>query len=106
MGFVELYVLIRIYKEFPKNKPEIHPYIFSDNDFWFPVNSSAPDSVPPCARGHTATYDPDSKAVFVYGGLREGQRCSELYILNTLTWKWKLVTVGLLEVANLAYYLF
>ncbi|XP_041827350.1 rab9 effector protein with kelch motifs isoform X2 [Melanotaenia boesemani] len=63
-----------------------------DSDFWFPVNSSASGPLPPCARGHTATYDSDSKAVFVYGGLREGQRYSELYILSTLTWKWKLVT--------------
>ncbi|KAM4723457.1 kelch domain-containing protein 2 [Anableps anableps] len=63
-----------------------------DSDFWFPMNSSASGPVPPCARGHTATFDPDSKAVFVYGGLRDCQRYSELYILNTLTWKWRLVT--------------
>nr|XP_019940457.1 PREDICTED: uncharacterized protein LOC109628035 isoform X2 [Paralichthys olivaceus] len=63
-----------------------------DSDFWFPMNSSASGPVPLCARGHSATYDPDSKSVFVYGGLREGQCYSELFILNTLTWKWKLVT--------------
>lgn len=65
------------------------------------MNSSASGPIPPCARGHSATYDPDSKSVFVYGGLREGQCYSELYILNTLTWKWKLVTVGLLQVTNM-----
>ncbi|XP_035608173.1 uncharacterized protein LOC118368288 isoform X2 [Oncorhynchus keta] len=63
-----------------------------DNDFWFPMNSPTSGPVPPCAHGHSATYDPDSKVVYVYGGLREGQRYSDLYILNTLTWKWKLVT--------------
>ncbi|KAG7238567.1 hypothetical protein INR49_030840 [Caranx melampygus] len=63
-----------------------------DSDFWFPMNSSVSEPVPLCARGHSATFDPESKSVFVYGGLREGQRYSELYILNTLTWKWKLVT--------------
>ncbi|XP_032404086.1 kelch domain-containing protein 2 isoform X1 [Xiphophorus hellerii] len=68
-----------------------------DSNFWFPMNSSASGPVPPCTRGHTATFDQDSKAVFVYGGLRESQRYSELYILNTLTWKWRLVTVGLFE---------
>uniref|UniRef100_A0A3B4ZZ58 RING finger protein B-like n=1 Tax=Stegastes partitus TaxID=144197 RepID=A0A3B4ZZ58_9TELE len=73
------------------------------SDFWFPMNSCAAGPVPPCARGHTATYDPDSKAVFVYGGLREGQRYSELYILNTVTWKWKLVTAKG-NVPNLAYH--
>lgn len=58
------------------------------------MNSSASGPVPPCTRGHSATYDPDSKSIFVYGGLREGHRYSELYILNTLTWNWKLVTVS------------
>lgn len=58
------------------------------------MNSSASGPVPLCAQGHSATYDPDSKSVFVYGGLRKGLRYTELYILNTLTWKWKLVTVG------------
>ncbi|KAM6917414.1 uncharacterized protein PEZ65_013253 [Lycodopsis pacificus] len=74
-----------------------------DNDFWFPMNSSISGPVPPCAQGHSATYDPDSKSVFVYGGLREGQRYSELYILNTLTWKWKLVTAKG-NVPHLAYH--
>uniref|UniRef100_UPI0037E7D7C9 rab9 effector protein with kelch motifs n=1 Tax=Semicossyphus pulcher TaxID=241346 RepID=UPI0037E7D7C9 len=74
-----------------------------DNDFWFPMNSSASGPVPPCARGHSASYDPDSKSVFVYGGLREGQCYSELYILNTLTWKWKLVNAKG-SVPNLAYH--
>ncbi|KAK5614442.1 hypothetical protein CRENBAI_024355 [Crenichthys baileyi] len=74
-----------------------------DSDFWFPINSSASGPVPPCAQGHTATFDPDSKAVFVYGGLREGQRYSELYILNTLTWKWRLVTAKG-NVPNLSYH--
>lgn len=75
--------------------------LFPDNDFWFPMNSSASGPIPPCARGHSATYDTDSKCVFVYGGLREGHRYSELYILSTLTWKWKLVTVGLLQVTKM-----
>lgn len=64
------------------------------------MNSSVSGPVPRCARGHSATYDPGSKTLFVYGGLREGQRYSELYVLNTLTWKWKLITVGLFRVIN------
>nr|XP_057945968.1 uncharacterized protein zgc:163014 isoform X2 [Doryrhamphus excisus] len=62
------------------------------DDLWYPMNSSVSGPAPPCARGLSATFDPDSKTILVYGGLREGQRYSELYILNTLTWKWKLVT--------------
>uniref|UniRef100_A0A3Q2PPV2 Zgc:163014 n=1 Tax=Fundulus heteroclitus TaxID=8078 RepID=A0A3Q2PPV2_FUNHE len=74
-----------------------------DSDFWFPMSCSASGPVPPCARGHTATFDPDSKAVFLYGGLREGQRYAELYILNTLTWTWRLVTAKG-SVPNLSYH--
>lgn len=74
-----------------------------DSDFWFPLNSSDSRPVPLCARGHSATFDPDSKAVFVYGGLRDGLSYNELYILNTLTWKWTLVkTNG--NVPTLAYH--
>ncbi|XP_069008952.1 LOW QUALITY PROTEIN: rab9 effector protein with kelch motifs, partial [Embiotoca jacksoni] len=74
-----------------------------DGDFWFPMNCSASGPVPPCSQGHTATYDPDTEAVYVYGGLKEGQRCSELHILSTLTWKWRLVTAKG-NVPNLAYH--
>uniref|UniRef100_A0A8C8DTC0 Zgc:163014 n=1 Tax=Oryzias sinensis TaxID=183150 RepID=A0A8C8DTC0_9TELE len=77
--------------------------LYSDGDFWFPMSSAASEAEPTCARGHTATYDPDSKAVFVYGGLRENQRYNELHILNTLTWKWKNVTAKG-NVPHLAYH--
>lgn len=68
--------------------------VFSDSDFWFPLDSSASGPVPPSAQGHSATYDPDSKSVFVYGGLRQGLRYSDVYVLNTVNWKWKLIAVG------------
>ncbi|CAJ1073619.1 probable serine/threonine-protein kinase DDB_G0272254 [Xyrichtys novacula] len=74
-----------------------------DNDFWFPMTSSSLGPAPPCACGHSATYDPDSKSVFVYGGLMKDQCYSELYILNTLTWKWRLVKARG-NVPNLAFH--
>lgn len=74
--------------------------LFPDSDLWFPMNSSTPGPVPLCSRGHSATYDPDSRSVCVYGGLREGQRYSELYVLNTLTWKWKLINVSLWQTSQ------
>lgn len=74
-----------------------------DSDYWFPMDCSTSEPVPLCARGHSATFDPDSKAVIVYGGLREGLTYNELYVLDTLTWKWTLVnTKG--SVPTLAYH--
>lgn len=75
--------------------------LFPDSNLWFPLSPSTPEHVPTCASGHSATYDPDSKAVFVYGGLREGQRYSDLYILDTRTWRWRLVNVGLCKLTAL-----
>nr|XP_015825630.2 rab9 effector protein with kelch motifs isoform X2 [Nothobranchius furzeri] len=74
-----------------------------DGDLWFPMNSSAFGPVPPCTRGHTATFDPDSKTVYVYGGLKESQSYWDLHILDTLTWKWRLVTTKG-KVPNLAFH--
>ncbi|XP_075874300.1 kelch domain-containing protein 1 isoform X2 [Nelusetta ayraudi] len=74
-----------------------------DSNLWFPLSPSTPEHVPTCASGHSATYDPDSKAVFVYGGLREGQRYSDLYILDTRTWRWRLVNAKG-NVPKLAYH--
>lgn len=69
-----------------------------DRDFWAPMDSSDPGPV-----GHSATFDPDSKWLFVYGGLRDGLPSSELHILNTLTWKWTLVNAKG-SVPTLAYH--
>uniref|UniRef100_A0A672N3Q3 Zgc:163014 n=1 Tax=Sinocyclocheilus grahami TaxID=75366 RepID=A0A672N3Q3_SINGR len=62
------------------------------NDFWFPMDVSTSEVSPPSSKGHSATFDPESKAVYVYGGLRDAQRYSDIYILDTITWKWKLVS--------------
>ncbi|XP_058844171.1 actin-fragmin kinase-like [Acipenser ruthenus] len=62
-----------------------------DNDFWFPMDSSVSGPTPPCSRGHSATYDPESKRIYVYGGVKDGKRYSDIYMLNTLTWKWSLI---------------
>ncbi|XP_039598239.1 protein GLUTELIN PRECURSOR ACCUMULATION 3 isoform X3 [Polypterus senegalus] len=59
-----------------------------ENDFWFPMDSSACLSMPLSSRGHTATYDSDSKLIYVFGGIRDGKRYNNMYVLNTLTWKW------------------
>ncbi|KAM9014426.1 uncharacterized protein PRD47_007787 isoform 1-T1 [Ara ararauna] len=62
-----------------------------DSDFWLPVGVQLQNAMPLCLRGHTATYDPDTKRIYVFGGVREDKTNSSIYILDTITWKWLLV---------------
>ncbi|XP_043372183.1 uncharacterized protein LOC119858003 isoform X5 [Dermochelys coriacea] len=74
-----------------------------DNDFWFPMDLPPRGSVPPCSRGHTATYDLDTKRIYVFGGMKESKLYSTIYILDTATWKWLLVAATG-KVPTLAYH--
>ncbi|KFV76899.1 hypothetical protein N307_11545, partial [Dryobates pubescens] len=62
-----------------------------DRDFWLPLDFQLQNTTPLCLYGHTATYDPDTKRIYVFGGVREDKDCSSIYILDTVTWKWLLV---------------
>ncbi|XP_048831063.1 uncharacterized protein zgc:163014 isoform X1 [Brienomyrus brachyistius] len=62
-----------------------------DSNFWFPMDSPGSGHIPCCSRGLSATFDPESKAVYVYGGLKRDGRHGDVHVLDTLTWKWKLI---------------
>ncbi|KAM6394238.1 protein TMED8 isoform 3-T4 [Pluvialis apricaria] len=59
-----------------------------DSDFWLPVDFQLQNAMPLCLHGHTATYDPDTKRIYIFGGIREDKDYSDIYILDTVTWKW------------------
>ncbi|NXL52445.1 TYW23 protein, partial [Podilymbus podiceps] len=61
------------------------------SNFWLPVGFQLPNAMPSCLHGHTATYDPDTKRIYIFGGIREDKDYSSIYILDTVTWKWLLV---------------
>ncbi|XP_069714501.1 uncharacterized protein [Phaenicophaeus curvirostris] len=62
-----------------------------DSDLWLPVGSQLQSTMPLCMHGHTATYDPDTKRIYVFGGIREDKDHGSIYILDTVTWKWLLM---------------
>ncbi|NWU08513.1 TYW23 protein, partial [Cephalopterus ornatus] len=62
-----------------------------DSDLWLPVGFQLQNAMPSCLHGHTATYDPDTKRIYIFGGIREDKDYSSIYILDTVTWKWLLV---------------
>ncbi|XP_023783535.1 uncharacterized protein LOC111929945 [Cyanistes caeruleus] len=63
----------------------------TDSDLWLPVGFQLQNAMPSCLHGHTATYDPDTKRIYIFGGIREDKDYSSMYILDTVTWKWLLV---------------
>ncbi|XP_064006503.1 rab9 effector protein with kelch motifs-like isoform X2 [Pogoniulus pusillus] len=62
-----------------------------DSDFWLPVDFQLQNAMPLCLYGHTATYDPDTRRIYIFGGIKEDRDYSTIYILDTVTWKWLLV---------------
>ncbi|XP_009699328.1 PREDICTED: coiled-coil domain-containing protein lobo homolog, partial [Cariama cristata] len=62
-----------------------------NSDFWLPMGFQLQNAMPSCLHGHTATYDPDTKRIYIFGGIREDKEYSGIYILDTVTWKWLLV---------------
>lgn len=66
----------------------------TDSDFWLPVGLQQENAMPSCLHGHTATYDPDTKRIYVFGGIKEDKDYSSIYILDTVTWKWLPVAVS------------
>ncbi|XP_077319735.1 uncharacterized protein LOC143942355 [Lithobates pipiens] len=73
-----------------------------DNDFWFQIDNCL-GTAPQCSRGHTATFDPETKKVYVYGGMWEGRWLSNVHVLDTVGWKWTaLIAVG--KVPTLSYH--
>ncbi|KAM4663505.1 uncharacterized protein O3C94_011759 [Discoglossus pictus] len=65
-----------------------------ESDFWISMDSLCSGPSPQCSRGHTATFDPETKRLYVYGGIREDRRFSSIYVLDTCDWKWTLLTAG------------
>ncbi|NXY13482.1 GACHH protein, partial [Atrichornis clamosus] len=59
-----------------------------DSDLWLPVGFQLQNAMPSCLHGHTATYDPDTKRIYIFGGIREDKDYGSIYILDTVTWKW------------------
>ncbi|XP_066428491.1 uncharacterized protein [Eleutherodactylus coqui] len=86
-----------------KSSPDSLWKLELDSDFWFQMDSLYSGSTPQCSRGHTATFDPETKKVFVYGGMREKCWLSNVYVLDTMDWKWMLFTAAG-KVPTLAYH--
>ncbi|TSL34644.1 Serine/threonine-protein kinase MARK2 [Bagarius yarrelli] len=58
---------------------------------WVPAETLAEGPTPEARIGHTATYDPDSKRIFVFGGSKHKKWFNDVHILDTQSWRWTMV---------------
>lgn len=71
-------------------------FFFPPEDLsWVPAETLAEGPTPEARIGHTATYDPESKRIFVFGGSKHKKWFNDVHILDTQTWRWTLVEVSL-----------
>uniref|UniRef100_A0A3P8XAV1 Kelch repeat-containing protein n=1 Tax=Esox lucius TaxID=8010 RepID=A0A3P8XAV1_ESOLU len=70
---------------------------------WMPAETLAEGPTPEARIGHTATYDPDSKKIFVFGGSKNNKWFNDVHILDTQSWRWSMVEAQG-KVPSLAYH--
>ncbi|XP_026869803.2 kelch repeat-containing protein [Electrophorus electricus] len=58
---------------------------------WAPAETLAEGPTPEARIGHTATYDPESKRIFVFGGSKNKKWFNDVHILDTQSWRWTMV---------------
>ncbi|XP_046872099.1 kelch repeat-containing protein [Hypomesus transpacificus] len=58
---------------------------------WVAAETLAEGPTPEARIGHTATYDPDSRRIFVFGGSKNRKWFNDVHILDTQSWRWSTV---------------
>ncbi|KAL4623015.1 rab9 effector protein with kelch motifs-like [Arapaima gigas] len=58
---------------------------------WVPAETLAEGPTPEARIGHTATFDPESKRIFVFGGSKNKKWFNDVHILDTQSWRWTMV---------------
>lgn len=61
---------------------------------WVAAETLAEGPTPEARIGHTATYDPESRRIFVFGGSKNKKWFNDVHILDTQSWKWTMVEVS------------
>ncbi|XP_066575151.1 kelch repeat-containing protein isoform X2 [Amia ocellicauda] len=58
---------------------------------WVAVETIADGPTPDCRMGHTATFDPEKKRIYVFGGSKNRKWFNDVHILDTESWRWTMV---------------
>lgn len=73
------------------------PYLLLEDMSWVAAETLAEGPTPEGRIGHTATFDPESKRIYVFGGSRNRKWFNDVHILDTQSWRWTLVEVRKLK---------
>lgn len=68
-------------------------YSYLEDLSWVPAETLAEGPTPEVRIGHTATYDPESERIFVFGGSKHKKWFNDVHILDTQSWRWTMVEV-------------
>ncbi|KAJ8367302.1 hypothetical protein AAFF_G00321120 [Aldrovandia affinis] len=58
---------------------------------WVLAETLAEGPTPEARIGHTATFDPESRRIFVFGGSKNKKWFNDVHILDTQSWRWTTV---------------
>ncbi|KAL4237985.1 hypothetical protein ACF0H5_002696 [Mactra antiquata] len=61
---------------------------------WKDLPTETEGQKPEYRMGHTATYDPTVRCIYVYGGSKNTRWFHDVHMLDTDNWKWQLVKVN------------
>ncbi|KAM4723072.1 uncharacterized protein WCC33_009289 [Rhinophrynus dorsalis] len=63
----------------------------TEMDSWSPAEALTDGPSPETRTGHTATFDPDSHRIYVFGGSKNRKWFNDVHILDTKAWRWRSV---------------
>ncbi len=75
-----------------------------NNEWKVPETVVVDDNAKPEARtGHTVTYDPTVRALYLFGGSKNKKWFNDVHMLDIVEWKWQLVRVSVYCTAALYF---
>ena len=79
------------------NAKKENEYVFSDHQLWNKPDTSSQGPNPELRMGHTATYDPTMRCIYVFGGSKNLKWFNDIHVLDIDEWKWELVKVSFIS---------
>ncbi|XP_030074988.1 protein GLUTELIN PRECURSOR ACCUMULATION 3 [Microcaecilia unicolor] len=63
----------------------------TEDNSWTSAGTVAEGPTPESRVGHSATFDPGTRRVYVFGGSKNQKWFNDMHILDTVSWRWSMV---------------